>query len=120
MFIILFLAVLGLPCYADFSLLVESGGYFLAAVAMLGLTTMACLVAASGLWSRGSVVVVHGLSCSVAWGILDQGLNLCLLHWQVGSLPLSHQGSPGVHYSSSPPTYYKRRRVCIHFMLIMC
>ena len=25
---------------------------------------------------------------------LDQGLNLCLLHWQVDSLPLSHQGSP--------------------------
>ena len=23
-----------------------------------------------------------------------QGLNPCLLHWQVGSLPLSHQGSP--------------------------
>ena len=23
-----------------------------------------------------------------------QGLNLCLLHWQVGSLPLSHLGSP--------------------------
>ena len=24
----------------------------------------------------------------------DQGSNLCLLHWQVESLPLSHQGSP--------------------------
>ena len=23
---------------------------------------------------------------------LDQELNLCLLHWQVGSLPLSHEG----------------------------
>ena len=23
-----------------------------------------------------------------------QGLNLCLLHWQADSLPLSHQGSP--------------------------
>ena len=37
------------------------------------------------LWLRlifvaGSVVVVHGLSCSAACGIfLDQGLNLCLL-----------------------------------------
>ena len=95
---------------------------FLAAVAMLGfLITVASLVAASGLWSTGSVVVSHGFSCSVACGIFsDQGLNLCLLHWQMGSLPLSHQGSPGVHYSSSLPTYYKRRRVCIHFMLIMC
>ena len=35
-----------------------------------------------------------GLSCSVACGIfLDQGSNPCLLHWQVDSLPLSHQGS---------------------------
>ena len=24
-----------------------------------------------------------------------QGLNPSLLHWQVGSLPVSHQGSPG-------------------------
>ena len=32
------------------------------------------------------VVVVHGLSCSAACGIvLDQGSNLCPLHWQVGS-----------------------------------
>ena len=34
----------------------------------------------------GSVVVVHKLSCSTACGIfLDQGLNLCLLFWQVDS-----------------------------------
>ena len=26
-----------------------------------------------------------------------QGLNPCLLHWRVDSLPLSHQGSPEVH-----------------------
>ena len=33
-------------------------------------------------------------SCSEACGIfLDQGLNPCPLHWQVDSLPLSHQGS---------------------------
>ena len=43
-----------------------------------------------GLNSRGA-----GLSCSVACGIfLDQGSNPCHLHWQVDSLPLSHQGSP--------------------------
>ena len=35
------------------------------------------------------------LSCSTACGIfLDQGSNLCLLHWQADSLLLSHQGSP--------------------------
>ena len=33
-----------------------------------------------------------GLSC---FGILpDQGSNLCLLHWQADSLPMSHWGSP--------------------------
>ena len=38
------------------------------------------------LWHAGSVVVAHGLSCSAACGIfLDQGLNLCPLHWQVDS-----------------------------------
>ena len=35
------------------------------------------------------------LSCSAAGGVfLDQGWKPCLLHWQAGSLPLSHQGSP--------------------------
>ena len=38
---------------------------------------------------------MRGLSCSAACGIfLEQGLNPCLLHWQVDSLLLSHQGSP--------------------------
>ena len=38
--------------------------------------------------------MVHGLSFSLACSsIPDQGSNPCLLHWQVGSLPLSHQGS---------------------------
>ena len=43
----------------------------------------------------GLVVVAHGLSCSVACGIFpDQGAHPCLLCWQVGSLPLSHQAGP--------------------------
>ena len=43
----------------------------------------------------GSVIVAHGPSCPTACGIfLDQGLNPCLLHGQVDSLPLSHQESP--------------------------
>ena len=38
--------------------------------------------------------VTPELSCSVACGISpDQGLNLCLLHWQADPLPLSHQGN---------------------------
>ena len=41
--------------------------------------------------------MAHGLSCSVACGIfLDQGLNLCPLHWQADSQPLHHQGSPSL------------------------
>ena len=49
------------------------------------------------LWSTGSVVVVHEISCSSVYGIfLDQGLNPCPLHWQADSLPLSHLGSPSI------------------------
>ena len=37
--------------------------------------------------------MAQGLSCSKACGIFPgQGLNLCLLHLQPDSLPLSHQG----------------------------
>ena len=51
--------------------------------------------AACGLWGTGSIVVSHGLSCPSARGIfLGQGSNPRLLHWQMNSLPLSHQGSP--------------------------
>ena len=59
------------------------------------------VVVAPGLWIAGSVVVAHGLSCSLAYGIfLDQGSNPCLLHWQEDSLPLSYQGSPIVNFSA--------------------
>ena len=35
---------------------------------------------------QGSVLVVHGLSCSAAYGIFrDQGSNLHPLRWQAGS-----------------------------------
>ena len=38
----------------------------------------------------------HGMGCHfLSQGIfLTQGSNLHLLHWQVDSLPVSHQGSP--------------------------
>ena len=53
-----------------------------------------------GLYPPGSSV--HGIfqASVLEWipfslGIFQpQGLNLCLLHWQADSLPLSHQGSP--------------------------
>ena len=39
--------------------------------------------------------MLHGLSGPTACGIfLDHGSNQCVLHWQVDSSPLSHQGSP--------------------------
>ena len=59
-------------------------------------------VVAPRLQSTGSVVVAHRLSCSSACGVFpDQGLNPCVLHWQVDSLPLSNQGSPDVDHSCS-------------------
>ena len=52
------------------------------------------VVVALGLQSIGSVVVVHGLSCSAVCEIfLDQGQNTCPVHWQPDSLPLDHQES---------------------------
>ena len=48
-----------------------------------------------GLQSTGSLVLVHGLSCSMARGIFpDQGSNPRPLYWQDNSYPLGHQGSP--------------------------
>ena len=106
-FMYLFLAVLGLRSCSGFFLVAESRGYssvvvhsLLTAAASLvvdhGLQSLQALVAAAPrLQSTGSVLAVHGLSSLVAHGIfLDQGSNLCPLHWQADSLPLCHQGSP--------------------------
>ena len=58
---------------------------------------MGSVGAAPGRWSTGCIVAVHGLSCSAACRTFPvRGWNLCLLHWQVESLPLSHQGSPSL------------------------
>ena len=80
-------AVCGLIAVA--SLVLELGAWA-SVVAARGFS-----IEAPGLWSTGSVVVVHGLSCSIVRGIFpDQRSNLCLLPWQVNYLPRSHQGSP--------------------------
>ena len=48
--------------------------------------TWASVVVARGLQSAGSVVAVHGLSCSATCGIFpEQGLNPCPLQWQADS-----------------------------------
>ena len=60
-------------------------------------------VAAPGPQNTGSVVAVCRFSCSAAHGIfLDQGLNPGLLHWQVDSLPPSHQGQPLIFLWNGP------------------
>ena len=52
----------------------------------LALGIRASVVVARGLHSTGSLVVVHGVSCSAARGIFpNQGSNPCPLHWQADS-----------------------------------
>ena len=54
------------------------------------LTAEATLVVEHGLYStQASVVTMCGLSCPAACGIfMDQGSNLCPMHWQADSYPL--------------------------------
>ena len=55
---------------------------------------MSSVVVTPRFYSTDSIVVAHGPSCSAACGTFpEQGSNTCLLHCQVDSLPLSHQGS---------------------------
>ena len=95
--------MLGLRCCAGFSLVVASRSYSLAAVCRAshcggfpcgGAQFLGCAIVMT-CQSTDSVAVAHGLSCSTACAIfLDQGSNLCILHCQMDSLSLSHQGSP--------------------------
>ena len=76
------------------SLVVASGGYSSLRCAGFSMQWL-LLLWSTGSRHAGSVVVAHGLSCSVACGIFpDQGSNPCPLHWQADSQPLRHQGSP--------------------------
>jgi len=66
----------------------------------------------------GSVVVETGLSCPVACGIFpDQGLYLCLLHWQADCKLLDHHGSPhealSVGQVSTILGFIKRKLNCL-------
>ena len=96
-FICLFLALLRLPGCAVFS----SCGFSLRWLFLLWspalrpeqLQRVVSAAVAPGLQSTGAMVAAHGLSCSVAYGILpDQALNPCLLHWQMDFLPLEPPG----------------------------
>ena len=56
----------------------------------------------------GSVVVAHGLICSVTCGIFPgQESNLCRLHWQADSHPLYHQGSPKLLFREMKILFWK-------------
>ena len=86
------MVALGLSCWArDFSSCGEQGLFFIVVHRLL--IVVAYLAQALG--TEASVVLVHGLSCSVACGIfLDQELNpRPLVYWQADSYPLYHQGS---------------------------
>ena len=79
---LLFVAVHGLLIVVA-SLVAEHG---LQAHGLKQLWHKSSVVVARGLQSAGSVVVAHGLSCSMACGIFpDQGSNPCPLHWQTDS-----------------------------------
>ena len=83
------------------SLVAASGGHSSSRCAGLSLSRPLLLWSTSSR-RAGSVVVVHGPSCSAACGILpDQGSNPCPLHWQADSQPLCHQGSPKHHNINS-------------------
>ena len=76
------------------SLVAASGGHSSSRCAGLSLSRP-LLSRSTGSRRAGSVVVVHGPSCSAACGIFsDQSSNPCPLHWQADSQPLRHQGSP--------------------------
>ena len=87
-----------LHCGAVFSL------WWLLLLGARALGARASIVVARGLSSCGSRALerrlsscgaLPGLSCNAACGMFpDQGSNPCLLHWQVDSQPLRHQGSP--------------------------
>ena len=84
--IYLFLTVLGLcGCAQTFSSCDEQR--LLSPRVAQASRAVASLVAERGLeGSQAPVVVIHGLSCPTVCQIfLDQGWDLCLLHWQADS-----------------------------------
>ena len=85
---LVFVVVCGL-LLAEASLAVEHG---LQAHRLQQLQHTGSVLVACRLLSTDSVAVVHRLSCFAARGIfLDQGSNLCPLHWQADSFPLHYR-----------------------------
>ena len=104
-----------------FSLAAASGGYSLVVVHQVLLVVASLLqrrgsrahklqqlwckgsvAAACGFQSTGSTTVGQRLNCSMPGEIfLQHGSNPYLLHWQVASSPLNHQGSPYILWNCS-------------------
>ena len=93
-----FMAGLGHRCSLGFSLVATGGGSSLvAACRLLVAAAPHCGARAPGCSGRQVCPRLSSwaprLCCSIACALVpDQGSDLCLLLWQVGSLPLSHQG----------------------------
>ena len=89
----LFLAALGPHCYAQASSSCTSRG------------VSSQVHRLQSFQHAGSVVVVHGFSCSTAHGIFPEQLpNPCLLRWQADSSLQDNQGSPkGRFLTTWPP-----------------
>jgi len=84
---LVFIAVHGFSCWGAQALMHR----------LQRLQPMGSVVAAPRLWSTGPTVMVHRLSCSTYGIFLDQGPNLCLLHWQVDSFTTEPPGKPTSH-----------------------
>ena len=117
LFSVVFLAVLGLCACAWLSLVAASKVYCSrSARASQGCGFLCCgaqvpgtWASAHGLWSVGSAVAAHRLSCPAPHRIfLDQELNPCPLHWQVDSLPLDHQGK--IQLVGFLPLFYLKKK----------
>ena len=108
-FIYLFMSVLSLPCCTCFSLAVASRGYTLVVgcrLLSLQSTALGQVGFSKGIrghsgcssWAPEHRIYRYGawtqLLCADCGIFPDQDSNPCLLHRQVDSLPLSHQGSP--------------------------
>ena len=91
------LVVLGLLCCVGFSLVAESRGYSL--VVVWGLLTV-----------EASLVLEHRLNSCGAQAVSPQHMGSSQIrdqihvHWQADSLPLSHQGSPLLHFLIHTPS----------------
>ena len=93
---VLFLAALGLRCFArTFSSCYKWEQLFIGVHKLLTYCSGISCCRAQALGTQTSVVMECGLRCHTACGIfLDQGSNLWPLNWQADSHPLHHQGSP--------------------------